>query len=137
MEKHWKLTDEAFVYQFEHCILNPSIFSHEAHLRLAWIYLHKCSKQEAEERIQIGLQKFVSAIGAKDKYNATITLAAMKAVDHFRLKLDTNNFHDFIITFPKLKSNFKALMRAHYSFDIYNSMKAKTTFLQPDLIPFN
>jgi hypothetical protein len=38
MEKHLELTDLEFEANFKNCSLNPDIFSHEAHLRLAWIH---------------------------------------------------------------------------------------------------
>jgi hypothetical protein len=37
MEQHQYLSDKEFEEQFETCQMNPSIFSHEAHLRLGWI----------------------------------------------------------------------------------------------------
>ena len=137
MEKHFELSDSEFEKQFISCELNPADFSHEAHLRLAWINIDKYGIQQAEKNIQNQLQKFVEFVGAKDKYNMTLTLAAIKAVYHFTLKSKSDNFMDFITEFPRLKYNFKELMDFHYGFDIYNSEKAKTEFLKPDLIPFD
>ena len=137
MEKHFELSDSEFEKQFISCELKPADFSHEAHLRLAWINIDKYGIQQAEKNIQNQLQKFVEFVGAKDKYNMTLTLAAIKAVYHFTLKSKSDNFMDFITEFPRLKYNFKELMDFHYGFDIYNSEKAKTEFLKPDLIPFD
>lgn len=137
MEKHFKLTDIAFENQFTSCKLHPSYFSHEAHLRLAWIYINKYGIKRAEKNILSQLQKFVVFVGAKEKYNTTLTLAAIKAVYHFMCKSESTNFKDFITEFPRLKYNFKALMACHYGFDIYTSNKAKTEFLEPDLLPFD
>lgn len=137
MEKHYNLSDQEFERQFENCQLDPADFSHEAHLRLAWIHLDKYGKERAEENIQTQLQKFVSHAGAKDKYNATLTLAAIKAVYHFKSKSKVTHFQDFIVAFPQLKNNFKELMKLHYSFDIFNSKNAKKRFLEPDVSPFD
>ena len=92
--------------------------------------------EKAEESIQNQLENFVAHVGAKDKYNKTVTIVAMKAVHHFMKQSKTNNFKDFIIETPQLKINFKELINSHYSFDIFKSMKAKTEFLRPDLIAF-
>ncbi len=137
MEQHFQLSDTEFEYQFDRCILSPTYFTHEAHLRLAWIMIKKYGMERAEKRIQIKLLQFVEAAGARDKYNTTLTLAAMKAVHHFMLKLNVNSFSDFINEFPRLKYNFKELMACHYGFDIYNSKKAKDHYLKPDLLPFD
>tara|TARA_R110002050_G_scaffold223631_2_gene359483 strand:+ start:1005 stop:1418 length:414 start_codon:yes stop_codon:yes gene_type:complete len=137
MENHFKLTDSEFEQKFINCELIPSDFTHEAHLRLAWINIKKYGIAQAELNIQNQLQTFVEFVGAKDKYNITLTLAAIKAVYHFIFKSNSDNFKSFIAEFPRLKYNFKALMDCHYGFDIYNSEKAKTQFLEPDLIRFD
>ena len=137
MEKHYRLSDTEFEKQFINCQLDPSIFTHEAHLRLAWINIRSYGIEQAEKRIQEQIQNFVAYVGAKDKYNTTLTIAAINAVGHFIKKSKTDNFKDFISEFPQLKNDFKTLINSHYSFDIFNSKKAKAEFLEPDLIPFN
>ncbi len=137
MENHFKFSDSEFEKKFISCELNPSDFNHEAHLRLAWINIYKYGIQQAEKNIQFGLKNFVEFVGAKEKYNVTLTLAATKAVYHFMLKSKSDNFKSFITEFPRLKNNFKDLMSSHYEFDIYNSDKANKEFLEPDLVPFD
>jgi len=137
MEKHWDYTDAEFEQLFNTCKLPPSEFSHEAHLRLAYINIDKYGIEQAEENIQNQLKKFVAFAKAKDKYHTTLTIAAIRAIHHFMHKSKSDNFHGFLFEFPTLKYNFKELMATHYSFDIFNSTKAKVEFLEPDLIPFD
>lgn len=137
MEDHFHLTDIEFEKQFENCELNPSSFSHEAHLRLAWIHISKYGIEKAIQNVQLQLQDFVEFVGAKDKYNKTLTIAAIKAVFHFTVKSESDNFKDFIREFPRLKYNFKELMDFHYGIDIFSSERAKTEFIEPDLVPFD
>lgn len=137
MEKHFKLSDSEFEEKIARCELSPSDFTHEAHLRLAWLNISKYGIEQAEKNIQQQILKFVEYVGAKDKYNMTLTIGATKAVYHFMLRSSADNFKDFIAEFPQLKSNFKGLMAHHYGFDIYNSDKAKKEFLEPDLTPFD
>mgnify|MGYP000226997985 FL=1 len=40
MNSHYKLNDLEFVNQFQKTTLDPKLFTHEAHLRLAWIYIN-------------------------------------------------------------------------------------------------
>lgn len=137
MEKHRELSDSEFEHQFITCALRPSDFTHEAHLRFAWINIRQYGIEQAEERVQHHLKNFVEYVGATDKYNTTLTIAAIKAVYHFMCKSDSKNFKEFIAEFPRLKNSFKELMASHYGFDIYNSEIAKKKFLEPDLLPFD
>ncbi|NER13462.1 hypothetical protein GWK08_08445 [Leptobacterium flavescens] len=137
MEKHFQLTDKEFEKQFANCELDPLDFSHEAHLRLAWIHIKEYGIEQAEKNIQAQLQAFVSFVGAEDKYNTTLTIASIRAVDHFMQRSGSDNFKDFISEFPDLKNNFKKLIGSHYSFDIFNSKAARTIYLKPDLLPFD
>jgi len=137
METHADLSDNEFLSQFQECSLPPSLFTHEAHLRLAWLLIHQYGLEEAEERIQKLLKAYVNALGAQDKYNTTLTVAALKAVNHFISRDKFKHFQTFLSAYPRLKTDFKGLMAAHYGFDIYNSPKAKRSFLEPDLLPFD
>lgn len=137
MEPHFTLTDSQFEKQFQACVLDPTLFTHEAHLRLAWIHLHKYGADAAIDNICCQLQQFVDNLGARDKYNETVTIAAIKAVYHFILKSKTNNFIDFITENPRLKYNFRELLAFHYTTDIFNSSLAKEKYLTPELLPFD
>ncbi|GAB4036983.1 hypothetical protein [Spirosoma gilvum] len=136
METHFDLSDEAFEQQFEACTLPPAIFSHEAHLRLAWIYIRKYGTEKAVETVCRQLINYVDSLGARDKYNQTLTVAAVRAVSHFVDRSNADTFYDFIQQFPRLKDNFKALIATHYQVDIFNSDLAKRTYIEPDLLPF-
>ncbi len=137
MENHWQLTDAEFEMQFANATFDPAIFSHEAHLRLAWIHLDRYGLRQAEENICQQLVNFVTTLGASDKFNKTLTVAAIKAVHHFMQKSQSDNFADFIEKFPRLKYNFKELIGYHYGFDIFESVRAKQEYLEPDLQPFD
>ena len=137
MDPHFELSDELFEEQFKNCKLNPALFNHEAHLRLAWIHVTKYGVEKAIENITGQLSRFVASLGAINKYNKTLTVAAIKAVNHFINNSETDNFKDFILHFPRLKFNFKELMQFHYQIDIFNSEIAKHSYLEPDLLPFS
>lgn len=137
MEEHFNLTDDEFERKFKACNLDPTLFTHEAHLRLAYIHIQKYGQDQAIENVCVQLVAYVNYLGATDKYNTTLTLAAVKAVNHFMQKSKSKDFRGFIKEFPQLKFEFKRLMQCHYGFDIFNSQKAKSTFLEPDLLPFD
>lgn len=137
MELHFELNDKEFERQFEHCTLNPEIFSHEAHLRLAWIHIKNYGIDTAIDNICHQLVAYVDAVGARDKYNKTLTIAAIRAVYHFMLKSQSDDFESFITESPRLKFNFRELLGFHYAIDIYENARAKQEYLEPDLLPFD
>lgn len=137
MTNRLELMDLEFERQFESCDLNPTLFNHAAHLRLAWIHISNYGIEKAISNIESQIKNFVKHVGATDKYNTTLTVAAIRAVYHFMLKSESNSFEDFIKEFPRLTTNFRELIDAHYGYDIFNLKQAKTEFLEPDLLPFD
>lgn len=136
MEKHMELTDAEFEAQFRNCEFEAGQFSHEAHIRLAWIHIRKYGPAQAEENIQKQLRAFTEHLGETEKYHLTVTVAAVRIVAHFASQSKSNAFKDFIAEFPRLKTDFKALLQQHYGFDIFASDLARSTFIEPDLLAF-
>jgi N-formylglutamate deformylase len=131
------LSDLEFLRQFRTSELDPLLFNHEAHLRLAWLQIDKFGPEQAIENIEDQLQNFVTHVGAQDKYHKTLTIAAVHAVSHFMTKAQSDNFADFLKEFPQLKNNFKELINSHYNIDIFNSASAKTEYIAPNKILFS
>ncbi len=134
---HHKLSDLEFEQQFQRGQLKEELFTHEAHLRLAWIHIRKYGIDQAIENITHQLRAYTAHLGAADKYNQTVTMAAIRAVYHFMLKSSTRHFGDFIKENPRLKTHFKELIGFHYSTDIFNSDLAKKQYLEPELLAFD
>ena len=134
---HTELNDNAFEEQFSNGSLNPALFTHEAHLRLAWIHIKMYGINKAIDNIGAQLQHYVEVTGVKDKYNTTVTIAAIRTVYHFMLKSNTKDFQGFIAENQRLKYNFKELLSYHYTSDIFKSENAKREYLQPELLPFD
>ena len=136
MNSHFDLSDEQFEQAFAECSLAPELFTHEAHIRLAWIHIKKYSEKQAIENVCSQIQRFVAFLGVQDKYNETLTVAAIKAVKHFMDKTEIEGFAQFIEQHSRLKYNFRELLALHYGFDIFDSPEAKARYLEPDLIAF-
>ncbi len=137
MENHYQLTDNEFERQFSDLSLTPTLFSHEAHLRLAWIHIRKYGIKKAIDNISQQIKLFATHHGDEDKYNETVTVAAVRTVYHFILKSSSENFSEFIREYPRLKNEFKGLIDSHYSTNIFTSEKAKQEFMEPDLAPYD
>ncbi|MGD1842845.1 MAG: hypothetical protein ACFB0B_18390 [Thermonemataceae bacterium] len=136
MDNHFDLTDATFLSQLEEGTLPVKLFNHEAHLRLAWIHIKAHGLDKAIEMISAQLLNYVDKVGARDKYNTTLTVAAAKIVHHFMEKSETDSFLALLEAYPRLRDNFKDLIATHYGFDIYHSERAQKEYLAPDLLPF-
>lgn len=133
---HWSLSDGEFESQFERYTLKPAMFSHEAHIRLAYIHIEKYGLEQAEINMCTQIQGFANSLGGGDKFNKTVTVAAVKTVNHFMEKASSTNFKDFINEFPRLITKFKDLLEQHYGYNIFSDEKAKKDYIEPDLLPF-
>ena len=60
--------------------IDPSIFDHEAHVYVAWLYLKTFERDEAFARFDAALRRFTRRIGAAEKYNAMITWLFLKLI---------------------------------------------------------
>lgn len=136
MEAHYNLTDQEFATQFENCTLDPSLFSHEAHLRLAWIHITQYGLEQACENLCAHITRFDATFGDGTKFHKTLTIAAANIVQHFLHRTSTTTFQDFIAEFPRLNTNFRDLIGAHYGFNIFTDSRARVEYLAPDLQPF-
>lgn len=137
IENHIELTDLEFENQFSDYSLNPKLFTHEAHIRLAWIHITKYGLQQAELNINSQILKYVTALNAQAKYNATVTIAGIKVVNHFILHSASKDFGQFKKENTRLFTDFKGLLMTHYKTNIFESSEAKNKFIEPDLMPFD
>jgi len=131
------MTDQEFVHLFETGKLSPSLFTHEAHLRLAYIYLKNFGEKTAINKCCEGIRQFDRLHGDGTKFHKTLTVASVKAVRHFMQKSRSTTFDGMIAEFPRLKTSFKQLLNQHYAFDLLKNPEAKTEYVAPDLIPFD
>lgn len=130
------MNDLEFLIAFESGSFPPSLFDHEAHLRLAWVNLKYHGEQKAIEKVCQSIRAFDKLHGDGSKFHKTLTVASVKVVRHFMQKSYSANFSDFIQEFPRLKTSFKKLLEQHYGFDLLADQKAKKEYVAPDLIPF-
>ena len=134
MNSHKELTDSEFLKQFEDCLLDPALFNHEAHLRLAWILINKVGVEMACERVFAGIKAFDIKFDEGKKYHKTLTYAAVLILHHFMNKEDFSSFEEVVSAFPDLITNFKKILEQHYDLtDLSDS--SRFTFQEP-ILPF-
>lgn len=136
MDSHNELSDKEFLDQFESCKLTPSLFSHEAHLRFAWLNIELFGLEIAIKKVVEQINRFANYNGAPEMYHHTVTIVAVQAVNHFRKQSSSRTFSEFIKESPILLTDFKALINSHYSYDIFQSEEARKEYIEPNISPF-
>ena len=105
------MTDEELVNGFETGELPPGRFGHREHLRLAWCYLTRFGRGEAERRLLAGLRAFAARAGKPDKFDPALTSAWVGVLADAAWQLGAPTFDALIAARPELLDS--ATVRAH------------------------
>jgi hypothetical protein len=136
------MTDDEFLAGFEACTLARPVWTHEAHVRMAWLYLSQYSLAETTERARSGIRKlnasFTSSQPSKPQhesstggYHDTITVAFVRLIAaRFRA---SDSFDAFRERNPDLFDRTLTALHRHYTKDRLNSAEARINFIEPDL----
>lgn len=128
------LNDRSFRAAFEGHAVRPSEFDHEAHVRLAYIYLAEHDVESAIQRMREALLDFIDRNGIpRSKFHETITRAWVLAVRHFMDRSPSSSSADFLSKNQKLLDS--KIMLTHYSASVLFSSDARASFVEPDLDP--
>ncbi len=133
---HRSSTDSELISSLEDVSLKETQFTHEAHIRLAWIHLKNNGLNTAIDLVTKQIRAYVRHLGAQDKYHHTLTIAAVKTVHHFIKISPFEPFEKFIEHNPRLLSDFKTLVHTHYSEQLIQSELSRSSFCEPDLMPY-
>lgn len=133
---HLDYSNDQFLLGFSSGNFPPLLFSHEAHLRLAFLLIQKYGARTAADELCHLIRRFDQQHGDGTKFNVTVTVASCKVVFHFMQKASQANFSSLLEEFPQLKTDFLRLLRTHYGFDIFRHPQAKAEYMEPNLLPF-
>ena len=145
------MSDDDFLTAFEECTLARADWTHEAHVRMAWLYLTRSSSyRAARDKVRDGIKKLNDTFAARviltcmrrkpdgpkprsTGYHDTITMVFVRLVA-VRLQ-PGDDFPAFRERNPDLfDRTFPALLK-HYSPGRLYSEEAKAAFIEPDLEP--
>jgi hypothetical protein len=129
------MTDEDFLAAFEARTIPKAEWTHEAHVRMAWLYLTRLPFAAALDRIRDGIRRYNAAVGS-DGYHETITVAFTRLI-HSRLAgAETEgDFPAFRARHPDLFVGRASLLERHYDPVTLASPKARWQFVEPDRDP--
>jgi len=126
--------DRAFRSAFESCTIAPALFNHEAHVRLAYVYLTEGNADSAVGKMRDALLNFLQHNGVpQSKFHETLTRAWVLAVQHFMNRSTSTSAADFIAKNQQLLDS--KIMLTHYSASVLFSADARASFVEPDLDP--
>ena len=135
-EKHHLLTNDEFEEQFESCTLPECYFTHEAHLRLAYIHIKKHGVKQAIKNISRQIIAFDTKYGDGTKFNTRLTIASAKVVEFFMHKTSAKDFKGMLLEFPRLRSNFCEVLKEHYKLDFFKQEK-EDEYLESSVLLYN
>ena len=132
------LDDETFLKQFESGVFPFDQWRHDAHIKVAYLYLRRHPLATAMDKIRAGIKAYNAANNvpeAPDRgYHETTTIAWMRLV-HLTLceygPCETASA--FYEQNPQLSQ--KKVLRLFYSRELFASPRAKAEFVEPDLAP--
>lgn len=127
-------SDEDFLRAFEDLSFPADQFHHREHVRVAWLYLKSSDATRAAERMTVGILRFANHYGATQKYHHTLTLAWMRLVAAALVETPENyDFTQFLAEHQEL--SHKDLLKKYYSDELLQTMRARESWVEPDLQP--
>jgi hypothetical protein len=131
------MNDSEFLQAFEQCSLPENQWTHCAHVRMAWLYLHQKSLVEALPIVREGIKRFNSSLSKPLAYHETITRAHLILIDQ-RMKsaASVQTFDEFCLVNPDVIDRKLSALLIHYSNETLFCSKAREMFVEPDLAPF-
>jgi len=117
---------------FEAGTFEAAMFSHRAHVYVAWNYLQRYDLPESIRRFTAALRRFTQDIGQAHKYHETISWFFIILVAERRRGPAANDWFLFAQQNPDLLQQAGTLLRRYYSQDVLDSDRARQQFLLPD-----
>ena len=130
------MTDDEFLKAFEDCTIPKASWTHEAHVRMAWLYLRRRPLAEVVPFVRGAIQRYNSSLGNTEGYHETITLAYLTLIDaRIDRGSDDETFATFSESHPALLDRTMSALLEHYSREILFSKEAIRGFVEPDRVP--
>lgn len=132
------MNDAEFLAAFEDGTLPRPLWTHEAHVRMAFLYLRGLPDADLLLPMVRGrIQSYNAAHGNAKGYHETITVGFLALVAD-RLRSDnalTETWEAFKKRHSDLIDNGLGVLLHHYKRDTILSSEARATFVTPDILP--
>ena len=125
--------DEAFLAAFETCTLDPALFDHRGHLRLALLHLQAQGLGATATTLPGQIQRYATHLGAPEKFHATLTHALLELVHERLARLPSGTPWEAVLdAHPELERDALALVHERHSPAQLATAEARRRALAPD-----
>jgi len=127
--------DLTLLRDFEAGTIPLEAWTHEAHVRVAWLYLGRLGAG-ALDRMRAGLQALLVAKGIDPgRYNETVTACYLRLIQAAMARHPGDNWEEFRQAHPGMFDREHPPTLRHYRKETLLSDEAKARFVEPDLEP--
>jgi hypothetical protein len=137
-EKVFPLDDEALWGSFGHRTLLAPEWTHRAHVRVAYLHLSRWSLDESHLRMRVGIVRLNASHGLEETatrgYHETMTRLWLTLVARAREGRSYESSEAFLAVHPELLD--RELPFRFYTRERLLSVRARATFVEPDLEPY-
>lgn len=127
-----EFSHQQLLAQVESCSLPAGLFSHQAHLQLAWACLEQQPSLWQAAQLLCGLiRRYAMALGAAEKFHHTLTVAALLLVAAKRQQ--QADFRVWLQQKPVLQTDLATELGRYYS--PAQLAAGKLCWCEPDLQP--
>ncbi|NVJ98525.1 MAG: hypothetical protein HWE25_10260 [Alphaproteobacteria bacterium] len=127
------MNDDKLIAAFEDHSLTREAFTHEAHLRVGWIYISRLPLGAACDTMASELLAWDIAYGLGDRYHETVTWAFMFIIHERQLACEAKTFEEFLEANPDLLRKSPPFLADYYRDETLASDLARQKFLLPDV----
>ena len=139
MQSHMQgeLSDEELWHAFGAQALPAAAWTHRAHLRVAWLFLKRHPLDDAHVLMRVGIIRLNAFHGLVETpsrgYHDTLTRLWLTLVATQMRATDAQSSAAFVDACAGALGKDAALR--HYSRDLVMSVRARASFVEPDLLP--
>jgi hypothetical protein len=129
------MDDQTLWQAFSACSLTQAEWTHEAHVRTAFLHAQRYLLDEAHLRLRAGIIRLNERHGlietSERGYFETLTRVWLVLVADARARSNSTNSRELLQRCPELYD--RTLPARHYSKELLASVRARSIFVDPDL----
>ena len=127
-----QLTDDDLLRQFLDTSLPTSLFDHQQHVRIAWLFVTREGIAAALTGFSGALQRFATSKGAHNLFHVTITWSFLFLINERQEQCAAQDWHTFAERNGDLLTWKPSILERYYTSETLWSERARRSFVLPD-----
>jgi hypothetical protein len=116
MNKIAKLTDTELLKKAENGTLDTNLLTHKTQMRICWVFINAYGLKKAIEKNNEFVDFYYE--NESSEFNQTLSRAYTEIIHDFMKKSPSNDFYKMLKEFPRLKHDFKKIIKTHYGYNV-------------------